>query len=617
MSLTRALETAVAAVLAAGRILRAEFHRDGGPRGGAGKAPADTEAELEIRRRLVEAFPGWGYLGEETGEAPAEDDESCVWVVDPNDGTASYLRGQRGSTVSVALLRDAVPVLGALYAFAAPDDRGDLFGWAEGCGPPTRNGEPLAQPTWSATPGPLDVVLLSDRADSRPGTNASLVAPARYRAQESIAYRLALVAAGEGGASVSVNSPGAWDYAAGHALLRATGGVLVDERGREVTYSHAGHSRTQFCFGGGARLVADLATRDWDALRRAPKAAQEPYDLVRLEPGFVVADPDLLSRAQGCLLGQLAGDSLGSLVEFRTAGAIRRDYPDGVRRLARSDVWGTLAGQPTDDSELALMLARSIVRTGGYDPEASAQAYHFWFRSRPFDCGSTIRSALSGIRAADAAAGRAATAAREAANPEPQSNGSLMRASPLGIWGHRLPAGELAEAARTDAALTHPNPVCRDATAAFVVAIAHGVASGEGPGAMHARALEWTASGARCAPVIDALRSAQHDPPADFITHPGWVLVALQNAFYQLLHAPSLEEAVVRTVMSGGDTDTNAAIAGALAGAAHGRAAVPAQWRRMVLSSRPLEGLAAVERPRPRACWPVDALELAERLLRA
>lgn len=58
----------------------------------------------------------------------------------------------------------------------------------------------------------------------------------------------------------------------------------------------------------------------------------------------------------------------------------------------------------------------------------------------------------------------------------------------------------------------------------------------------------------------------------------GWVLNALQNAFYRLLHSSSFEEGVIDTVRSGGDTDTNAAIAGALLGAVHGRDAVPKQW---------------------------------------
>ena len=69
------------------------------------------------------------------------------------------------------------------------------------------------------------------------------------------------------------------------------------------------------------------------------------------------------------------------------------------------------------------------------------------------------------------------------------------------------------------------------------------------------------------------------------------------------------------TVMRGGDTDTNAAIAGALLGAVHGRDAVPAQWVECLLACRPQEGRADVYNPRPRCYWPVDALDLAEQLV--
>ena len=87
-----------------------------------------------------------------------------------------------------------------------------------------------------------------------------------------------------------------------------------------------------------------------------------------------------------------------------------------------------------------------------------------------------------------------------------------------------------------------------------------------------------------------ALQDAEHAPPDDYLRHQGWVLIALQNAFYQLLHAANFEEGVVATVMAGGDTDTNAAIAGALLGAVYGRHAVPRPWLRAVLSCRPLRG---------------------------
>jgi hypothetical protein len=109
-------------------------------------------------------------------------------------------------------------------------------------------------------------------------------------------------------------------------------------------------------------------------------------------------------------------------------------------------------------------------------------------------------------------------------------------------------------------------------------------------------------------------RGAGGARPADFFTHPGWVVVALQNAFHKLLHSPSFEEALVETVGYGGDTDTNAAICGALLGAAYGRDAVPPRWIFAVLSCRPLAESGAL-RPRPVEYWPDDILELSEALL--
>jgi hypothetical protein len=71
---------------------------------------------------------------------------------------------------------------------------------------------------------------------------------------------------------------------------------------------------------------------------------------------------------------------------------------------------------------------------------------------------------------------------------------------------------------------------------------------------------------------------------------------------------------VVDTVMCGGDTDTTAAIAGALLGAVWGRAGVPERWVRVLLNCRPAPGTATAH-PLPREFWPADALELAEALL--
>ncbi len=591
MDLARALKTGQDAAQEAGRILREDFRRATGPRGSEDKAEADREAEESIRAHVAGAFPDWGYLGEETGRGQGKPG-APVWLVDPNDGTRDYLKGRRGSAVSIALVHEGKPVLGVVYAFGYPDDAGDLFAWAEGCGSLRRNGRAI-ETRLASTLTATDVVLVSSKGDRDPDGNLACSAPARYRSVPSIAHRLALVAAGEAAAATSLYAPGAWDYAGGQALLRAAGGVLIDEEGRTVTYTAEGRSQSLRAFGGSAAVAAQLRERPWDRLEGE---TTDPF--ARRRPGQVVKDAGLLARAQGCLLGQVAGDNLGALVEFQTAADVAQRYPDGPRRLEDGGQWDTLAGQPTDDSELALTLGRAILEAGRYDPEATLAAYRAWLRSGPFDVGGTIRAALA-----------------DRANPASQANGSLMRVSPLAVFAHAAPIEEAVQMARQDCHLTHPNPVCEDAVAAFVVAIRHALREGDGPQAAWKAALGWARNANAAFTVVEALEKAGQSPPTCDGDHQGFVLVALRNAFYELLHAKSLEDGVVATVRRGGDTDTNAAVAGALLGAVHGREAVPAQWRSMVLSCRPHPRVA--RRPRPMAYWPIDVYEMAECLLLA
>ena len=613
MSYAAALRTAIDAVLAAGAHLRAELHRPSGPRGGGSKAPADDEAELQIRSALLAATP-YGYLGEESGDAIEGADPSHRWIVDPNDGTAAFLKGRRGASVAIALLRGDAPVLGVVHAYAFPDDEGDLIAWAEGTGPITRNGIAVTSLLRDATLDRRAVVIVSQDADNSSAANARCVAPARFLAMPSLAYRLALVAVGEGVAAVSLAGSRSWDFAAGHALLRAAGGDLVDQHGRPVTYDALGQSRTERCFGGAPAVLQQLTERPWGEVdQRAPSSARAPFTPCRPTPGRHERDAGRLRRAQGCLLGQLAGDALGSLVEFRSAAKIAALYPDGVRDLADGGEWDTLAGQPTDDSEMALMLARSLVKEGRFDPRAALDAYVHWHDSEPFDMGGTTRAAL---RAASRAATREERLACAAASAkqESQANGSLMRISPLGIFGAGDP-GAAADLARDDSALTHPHVVCRESCAAFVAAIAFAIQTGAGPEATYAVALAEAERGGST-DVIETLQRSRHELPESFSRHEGWVRIALQNAFYRLLHAETLEDGVIATVMAGGDTDTNGAIAGALLGAVHGRSAVPLRFREQVLTCRPLRE-AGAQQPRPWEFWPVEALFLAEGLLLA
>lgn len=587
----RALDEAIESARRAGALLRDDRHRTGGPRGKIDKADADVEAEALIGARLRAAFPEWGFLGEETGRqqgAPG----APVWLVDPNDGTRDYLQGRRGSAVSIGLVHEAQPVLGVVYAFAYPDDDGDLFAWAQGCGPLLRNGRPT--PGLRTSFGATDSVLVSAKGDHHPSANLSWSAPGRFRAVPSIAHRLALVAAGEAAVATSLYAPQSWDYAGGHALVRGAGGAVLDEHGREVRYEPDGSSRAQRAFAAAPALAAELAARSWT---RLDGASRDRVVLARPALGQVVRDAGRLARAQGCLLGQIAGDSLGAPYEGWGAEQVAaRCPPDGPRTLR--DVEGarpTLAGQPTDDSELALALARTLVQVGGFDALRVRAAYEQWLASEPPWVGRTTRLGLTGQPDATS-----------------QANGALMRVSPLGIVAHAVAPEQAVAWARAEAALTHPHPVCADASAAFVVAIAHAVAEGDGPQAAYQAALRWARREAH-GDVLAALERAAHGAPVCDTPQAGWVLIALQNAFHALVQGTSLEDALAATVLRGGDTDTNAAIAGALLGAVHGRAALPDEWRSLVLGCRahPLRS----PRPRPAAYWPTDALELAECLL--
>ncbi|WKD60644.1 ADP-ribosyl-[dinitrogen reductase] glycohydrolase [Corynebacterium ciconiae DSM 44920] len=307
-----------------------------------------------------------------------------------------------------------------------------------------------------------------------------------------------------------------------------------------------------------------------------------------------------LERARGALYGQLIGDSLGSLVEFQSAESIHTQYPQGVRALADGGTYGLSAGQPTDDSEMALSLAESLVRHNGFVVEDVAATYRRWAHSDPFDIGLTCSSALN----------------RGEKNPKSQANGALMRVSPLGIFGARLleePDGaeQLAQWAREECAITHINPLCTDIQAVYVLSIARIISTG----ADRAEALEIVQAEAASHPEVAALVREHIDtPPAEYLMHQGWVTIAFGNAVYELASPLRAEESLVRTVGRGGDTDTNAAITGALVGAVDGMHAWPSRWVDVIDCFHQDD---SSPRPRPREYWPNHAYALAGSLVGA
>lgn len=246
----------------AGMLLVAEWQLPEGPRGSGDKADVDIEVESLLRPGLMQIL-NCDFWGEETGYQ-LTGAKHC-WVVDPNDGTADFLRGYKGSAISVALLEDSQPVLGVVYAPVLPEGDHDCIAWAKGLPSVLRNGgavkTTLAHKKWNQR----SRVMISTAAKEKPKINSKLCSPAGFVAMPSIAYRLARVAAGDGDAGVSVVPVSAHDVAAGHALLIGAGGVLLDENGNSITYTATARMQivSRRCFGGTLEACQTLVTRAW------------------------------------------------------------------------------------------------------------------------------------------------------------------------------------------------------------------------------------------------------------------------------------------------------------------------------------------------------------------
>lgn len=305
-----------------------------------------------------------------------------------------------------------------------------------------------------------------------------------------------------------------------------------------------------------------------------------------------------MDRAKGSILGQVAGDSLGGLVEFMSPIKIKQLYPEGIKLMQNGGTWSTIAGQPTDDSEMALALLNTLIEKKRFDAEAARQAYLNWLESNPFDCGMTVATGLNGEP-----------------DHESQANGALMRVCPIGIAGARQETGQVGEWAIKDAEITHPNPICLQTNALMAKAIADCIAFGTNPTEIHNKMYSWAKELNADDKLMEILDLATQHPPENYIEHQGWVLLSFHNAIWHLLNTDDPAEAISQTIMQGGDTDTNAAICGSLLGAVHGREKFPKQWEESILACKPLKDNPGVYRPRPETFWPTNIFNQVEQLL--
>lgn len=316
-----------------------------------------------------------------------------------------------------------------------------------------------------------------------------------------------------------------------------------------------------------------------------PSATSTPSPTLRarMAEGHLRLSPATLERAGGVLLGQACGDALGVPYEFAA-------IPSGDAEMIGGGLGPYAPGQWSDDTEMAVCVARVAATgadlTSAEADEAIAAGFQEWLVGGASDVGAHTRALLTEAARGSGSPGRrlrAASVARHLSTGHTAGNGALMRTGVVGLTrlGDRAAT---AAAARSVASLTHADPLAGDSCVLWSEAVRVAVVDGR---------LDLV-GGLDLVPVArrDAWRgwiaSAQ---AGDATLRPnGFTATALQAAWFAITSTDTesigpgessshLVRALQAAVHVGDDTDTVAAIAGALLGARYGVAAIPPRWR--------------------------------------
>lgn len=277
----------------------------------------------------------------------------------------------------------------------------------------------------------------------------------------------------------------------------------------------------------------------------------------------------LRQRYEGTLLGLAAADALGGAVEFMPRQAIKRAHPEGVREITGGGPHGLRPGEVTDDTAMALAIARACTEEG-IDLDQVAANFLEWYRSDPKDIGITTSRALGKLDAG--------VPWREVGDRMMQEtpsklagNGSVMRCAPVALR-FRHDRAALREISLETARMTHADPMAMWGTVALNQAIAY-LLDGGTLGGLVPAATEDIENDEVATTIREATDRAYED-----VRSGGFVLETLGASFWSLTHRDSAEEAIVTAVSMGDDTDTTGAVTGALAGAHYGADAIPSRW---------------------------------------
>lgn len=230
------LELAVRATEAAGQVLRERFGSDltlwsKGP--GQPVTDADLAANRILGDTLRTARPDYGWLSEETPDDADRLALRRVWIIDPLDGTRSFIAGRPEFAVSVGLAVAGRPVIGVVYHPVADELFWSVAG--EGAYCRSEGGERRLRVTVprSGAGG----ILVASRHEIDDGEFATLEDDWKLLALGSTAYKLAVVAAGRGDGFLSRGPKSEWDLCAGELLVEEAGGRVTDRGGRPLAYN--------------------------------------------------------------------------------------------------------------------------------------------------------------------------------------------------------------------------------------------------------------------------------------------------------------------------------------------------------------------------------------------
>jgi myo-inositol-1(or 4)-monophosphatase len=209
-----------------GASVAAEFKDDASP-----VTAVDRAADDLLRARLIGARPDYGWLSEETADNDARLAKSRLFIVDPLDGTRSFLAGRPEFCVSIALVEDGQARLGAVFN---PVTEEMFLGGPDGA---TLNGAPVA----AAKRTELEGARLVGHAQFYTDAKRWPVPWPRldYAWKNAISYRVALIAAGQFDAALMFGFKHEWDLAGAAAILAAAGGRLTDFAGDELRFNQA------------------------------------------------------------------------------------------------------------------------------------------------------------------------------------------------------------------------------------------------------------------------------------------------------------------------------------------------------------------------------------------